>query len=289
MEKSQSTSQKNMGSVKGQGDTVKTGGYYTTGSPKKLVLVLKKMNLSGGVSGGGNTQKESGNSVKYKCFCCCLSFRNLQSYTKHIKIHKIDSRYKCPDCNVPLSSKYILDRHMKKKHGRQIGSVPQKSKNTKSKTQTQAKTDINSTTRYKFKCAYCSLLFTSAGGFRKHELAHESKYQCKICRRQLKNPITLARHYNLFHVTAKIHRCMLCSKSFESDHLLRKHIVRNHQETYKCCECNISYTVAKDLEYHLKEHSETCTLICTYCHEDISDLSGFVSHIMVCRPVKQNI
>ena len=121
-----------------------------------------------------------------------------------------------------------------------------------------------------FNCEKCTDTFDRKDSLRRHEsLVHEmydinfsaaekllkigtSMWQCKQCKKKIKDPRKLEDHLILKNCTENI--CDYCQTTFKEKHNLTKHIKNVHMknELYKCDKCQKEYSLKKSFNRHVK-------------------------------------
>lgn len=84
-------------------------------------------------------------------------------------------------------------------------------------------------------CNVCGLLLANLRSLKHHQYRqHENRktYDCTICDKSFKRPITLTEHLTT-HTGISLYKCEYCSKSCSSHANMYKHKAKNHPEELK--------------------------------------------------------
>lgn len=158
---------------------------------KKYIKPVKKMKSKFNVENSKNIYKI--------CYICGDSVLNQNSH--FLKVHKRSS-FVCETCHKPLSSKQMLENHVKVKHQ----------------------------TKSEYVCPFCKQTFKDSPTCKRHLNIHtfdDSKLkQCPHCSYKTKYNFHLKKHVKIHE--NKLMKCNICGLCFKNDSSLRKHAKRNH-------------------------------------------------------------
>lgn len=137
---------------------------------------------------------------KICCKICNRNFTEKGNLARHIKIHGVVIKTKCPICSKMLiadSMKRHMRRHQTKDEGR------------------------------RFKCHQCSKRYFTDSDLKYHWKFHEKKFLCDFCdgRFALKKDI---RNHVLIHMNPDTFKCKICLKRFSNKSYLNFHTRKFH-------------------------------------------------------------
>lgn len=165
----------------------------------------------------------------YQCEYCNKSFSVKENLSVHRRIHTKERPYKCDVCDRAFEHSGKLHRHMRI----HTGERPHK-------------------------CSICHKTFIQSGQLVIHMRTHtgEKPYVCRSCGKGFTCSKQLKVHTRT-HTGEKPYSCDICGKSFGYNHVLKLHQVAHYGEkVYKCTICNETFTSKKNMENHIKSHSE---------------------------------
>lgn len=166
----------------------------------------------------------------YQCEYCNKSFSVKENLSVHRRIHTKERPYKCDVCERAFEHSGKLHRHMRI----HTGERPHK-------------------------CSVCAKTFIQSGQLVIHMRTHtgEKPYVCKACGKGFTCSKQLKVHTRT-HTGEKPYKCEVCGKSFGYNHVLKLHQV-NHfgAKVYKCTLCNETFSNKKNMEAHIKVHSDS--------------------------------
>ncbi|XP_065163055.1 Krueppel homolog 1-like isoform X2 [Atheta coriaria] len=165
----------------------------------------------------------------FRCEFCNKSFSVKENLSVHRRIHTKERPYKCDVCSRAFEHSGKLHRHMRI----HTGERPHK-------------------------CTVCAKTFIQSGQLVIHMRTHtgEKPYVCTVCQKGFTCSKQLKVHSRT-HTGEKPYSCEICGKSFGYNHVLKLHQVAHYGEkVYKCTICNDTFTSKKNMEAHIKSHSE---------------------------------
>ncbi|XP_066258775.1 Krueppel homolog 1-like isoform X1 [Euwallacea similis] len=169
----------------------------------------------------------------FRCEFCDKSFSVKENLSVHRRIHTKERPYKCEVCSRAFEHSGKLHRHMRI----HTGERPHK-------------------------CTVCSKTFIQSGQLVIHMRTHtgEKPYVCTVCQKGFTCSKQLKVHSRT-HTGEKPYSCEICGKSFGYNHVLKLHQVAHYGEkVYKCTICNDTFTSKKNMEAHIKSHSESVSV-----------------------------
>lgn len=174
-------------------------------------------------------------------------------------------KFVCHECIIKISDIYMFHQKCLLPANRKLNDLVrlQQYQNVIPATSSSANTS-------KFPCKICSTLFQTSKSLKNHELQHHQadKMFCEICCQYYCNSVKSQNVHVLMHAN---NICYFCSRGFNNEQLLNKHMLAIHLSTAKkkfCCVfCSIKVTTKVALEMHLKKrHNVTVPQVyCGHC------------------------
>ncbi|XP_032703705.1 zinc finger protein with KRAB and SCAN domains 4 [Lontra canadensis] len=223
-------------------------------------------------------QKNDTGSRRHYCHECGKSFAQSSGLTKHRRIHTGEKPYECEDCGKTFIGSSALVIHQRV----HTGEKP-------------------------YECDECGKVFSHSSNLIKHQRTHtgEKPYECEDCGKTFSQSCSLLEHHKI-HTGEKPYQCSMCGKAFRrNSHLLRHqriHGDRNVQDperaetwesrgrvggqwenveapvSYKCHECERSFTCNRSLIEHQKIHTGEKPYQCDTCGKGFTRTSYLVQH-----------
>ncbi|KAL4717629.1 hypothetical protein ACJJTC_000778 [Scirpophaga incertulas] len=172
----------------------------------------------------------------------------------------LNSGFKCTDCLKSFSQKNMLDRHLLRKHGENIGSLI---------------------------CRFCKVRFRRACFLSKHMKQHLTKYECLRCN-LVCNVETTALFHEEYH-SGVIRKCPHCDKEFKHLSTFYTHL-RTHRSKHMCSLCGESFVSPLGLRQHkrLKHVMEPDNLVtdaenntyCDVCKITFETKQAYTKHLL---------
>ncbi|KAI5640783.1 zinc finger protein 99-like [Phthorimaea operculella] len=137
-----------------------------------------------------------------------------------------------------------------------------------------------------FICALCGAGYISSSRLRIHSRTHEAgSHPCKVCNKVFLNAHARDAHNERVHSNVKRHKCPLCSETFKSYSLKKKHLSAAHEikvSEFKCDMCPKIFLMIADLNRHKRnEHMKERNYQCKDC-----ELSFFDNYQLKLHSVK---
>lgn len=170
--------------------------------------------------------------TSYKCSECNEVFNSIRALDCHMKVHPyLGRRYHCPQCLQAFSTKPNMMRHFKQIH------LDEK----------------------KFQCDVCGKSFKQKATLKFHRTTHEVEkprlFECHICNKKLRKKETLQIHLRQ-HEGIKPYVCEICGMAFSQNGNRNKHkqLIHNDVRSLECEKCGKTFKLGEHLKRHMKMH-----------------------------------
>ncbi|KAF6294071.1 zinc finger with KRAB and SCAN domains 3 [Rhinolophus ferrumequinum] len=223
-------------------------------------------------------QKSATGRRRHICQECGKSFAQSSGLTKHRRIHTGEKPYECEDCGKSFIGSSALIIHQRV----HTGEKP-------------------------YECDECGKAFIQSSDLTKHQRTHtgEKPYECDECGKTFSQSCSLLEHHKI-HTGEKPYQCDICGKAFRrNSHLLRHRKIHSdktvqdpeHGESwesqgtleshkgnveapvsYRCNECERSFTRSRSLIEHHKIHTGEKPYPCDACGKGFTRTSYLVQH-----------
>ena len=142
---------------------------------------------------------------------------------------------------------------------------------------------------YMYPCQKCGIQFATKERMMVHLETHTDKmpsdnneYKCNLCQKKFSLYSNYKRHKRLAydHDGCLRNLCDMCSSSFCTSRLLKRHCKEFH--TVSCTTCDESFTTKSALFSHIQKRK----LICEECKKIFCNKNAFSLHVIYAHPVK---
>uniref|UniRef100_A0AAG5D6E8 C2H2-type domain-containing protein n=1 Tax=Anopheles atroparvus TaxID=41427 RepID=A0AAG5D6E8_ANOAO len=134
-------------------------------------------------------------------------------------------------------------------------------------------------------CEQCPESFKTLAQFRSHKKAkhnsnEDSRKQCMVCRRWLKNASSLRKHMYRHRSSDKQNVCDICGKNAPNALALKSHMLFVHRKerTYQCTICSKAFKRAFSLQEHMTIHTGKTLYNCAYCLKPFNSNANMHAH-----------
>ena len=197
-----------------------------------------------------------------QCTICGFETKIKSTLNSHVRnVHRkaLRQNFKCEECNIVVSTKITLSRHIQVKH---LGNE-------------------------EYSCSFCKFKSGYDSSLRKHmeSIHNASQLKCDVCNWEGKgNRLKLSRHKKSAHQemkeNTKVHQCDLCEKAYSRKEHLQKHKEKTHFGVrYQCHMCQHKSTTSTSLKIHIKSIHDQVKSLCPHCDHKAHDNSSLAKHI----------
>ena len=192
--------------------------------------------------------------------------------------------FKCKLCDRMFNYKSTLKNHIRTFHAEKshVCCLCDRGFPTERDLQRHSYTHTDSANKpYKCDKPGCNKAFTCKSSHNKHvRLKHEKNkvYRCSVCTRAFEMECDVKRHI-LTHTNIRPFKCTLCTKSYTCRSSLRQHISIIHEKKkLTCLFCNKLFHTNQDLERHITTHTGSKAWHCLACKKRYSCKSALMVH-----------
>lgn len=217
--------------------------------------------------------QEKDNKIRnFKCTECSRSFTLASTLQLHSRrTHLGIKPYECTVCGWKFAQSSDLTKHMRKHTGERPYQCSYCAHGFAQKRNLQNHMKMH--VRPPSVCRYCDKQFLLDTSLTQHLKRHEgdNAEKCPQCAVQFADTQTLTKHMNRVHSAAKTYRCEQCDKTFSKSSDLRKH-ARKHsgERPYTCNVCEKTFAHQTSLRNHRAVHTGDRPFQCSYCGQGFS-------------------
>ena len=205
-------------------------------------------------------------STGTSCFICVKNFRSRNYLKVHMKIHKGQKDFQCPNCPMKSSRIYVIRSHCSKIH-----------KFTKSKLIEEGLYRCipkDTSEPQDFSCDKCKYKTTNKSYLKTHKQKHtgERPFGCSECPKQFTRKTLAKYHLVKRHMATQEQgsfSCPVCNISCVSEKALARHIsmydIAEGESSFQCNECNHHLKCVDSLTRHMKYNHPTKPFNCNSC------------------------
>ncbi|KAL7646505.1 UNVERIFIED_CONTAM: hypothetical protein RMT77_001756 [Armadillidium vulgare] len=213
----------------------------------------------------------------FSCRLCIKKFASQEFLKHHVNLYHSKKPVKCSQCKLIFNSQGELNVHkLIHKNESQNLSPAMKVDDLNANNVSHKSNQSFSTNKKKNEVKY----------FQDSDVELSSYfYTCGICSNKFEFHSDLSKHIENAHSKEErenIYRfkCVVCSKSYDSNIKLRAHMISHGPKKFKCPHCAYSSTRGKDLSKHInaKHVSNKNIYKCSECQKQFSAYSTFINH-----------
>ncbi|XP_069056639.1 zinc finger protein 235-like isoform X1 [Pleurodeles waltl] len=218
----------------------------------------------------------------FKCTHCQKGFRDSSDLQKHQRVHTGEKPYYCPICMKSFKHHHNARAHRQRHLG---GGITRLRLPLLSST----RTNVPSSTKQgkleaMVKCLMCSLeLHTHCQVVNHHctliHNAHQQAKKCSFCSKLFTTLPGLRRHY-LTHPAHKVLTCQICSKNYLQLAQFERHKQTHIELIFKCLSCEKTFHNSSDLIKHQQEHIRSKIMQCELCGKTFSRMFLLSNHLL---------
>uniref|UniRef100_A0A8D9EIB5 Zinc finger protein 865 n=1 Tax=Cacopsylla melanoneura TaxID=428564 RepID=A0A8D9EIB5_9HEMI len=223
-------------------------------------------------------QKCSAHPWAHECHKCELSLTDCSDFWEHtLDVHSDNDIVKCNLCTMRTKYLFMLEDHIRDKHGKELSVLARHSASSKQKTQVT----VDGVTVYM--CMDCDATGENILWLKTHLLTHtKEKCACNVCGKQFTQRSNLTHHKKITHQEPRPHECSVCGKTFGSRGNLFYHMrIHTDERSYVCELCGKSFVQWASLFYHKFSHGEERKFVCSYCGQTYKNPNHLRSHMNI--------
>lgn len=146
-----------------------------------------------------------------------------------------------------------------------------------------------------YKCNDCGGQFAEENKLLRHIMTHNcTVFSCSICTKSFNKQTSLDKHIAKHHS----YQCNICSLNFSTNSLLLEHVLTHSVDdvkteydldvNFKCTQCDMSFLKARSLAMHMKKHNKKVKerFVCDVCSKSFSLKTLLRRHLRIHSTVK---
>ncbi|XP_078510990.1 uncharacterized protein LOC144770385 isoform X2 [Lissotriton helveticus] len=218
----------------------------------------------------------------FKCTICPKGFRDSSDLQKHHRVHTGEKPYHCPICMKSFKGHHNATAHRQRHLAGGITRLrlPFLSRSHRYLPSSTKQGKLEAMV----KCLMCSLeLHTHRQVLNHHcTLVHKAPQKarkCSFCSKLFTTLPGLRRHY-LTYPDHKVYICQICSKNFRQLAQLERHKQTHMEVCLKCLSCEKTFHHSSDLTKHQQEHIRSKIMKCELCGKTFSRMPLLNNHLL---------
>lgn len=212
----------------------------------------------------------------YKCpqGKCGHLFSELDSFLSHIQVHESEMTYRCHQCSKSFDNLHELASH-------QYIHVLHPS---------LERSQRQSSPRY-YRCQKCLNKYTTPAALEHHLATSTHHYPCPQCLKVFPCERYLRRHL-VTHGSGVVHECNFCEKTFKTANYLKVHLViHTGAKPYTCNLCPAAFNRRDKLKRHKLVHDPVKKFKCPYktqtgCNKEFNRPDKLKAHLLTHSGIK---
>ncbi|NP_001315144.1 zinc finger protein 1035 isoform X1 [Danio rerio] len=231
---------------------------------------------------------------KFKCPICFRLFNYFYNRTRHLREQclkeymrkgkgKVDDKYRCPFCKDVFTMACNRNRHIKQtcvKLKLYTAKVRKRKELIFSSKKNESKESLAVTSQkvLRYKCTFCSAMYSSKSGFythlAKHKLLGNSK---KAIKHKNGSDVRLKGSNSADNSSNHPFSCRFCGKNSSSSDALKKHLkLHKGNKPFRCLDCGKNFSRHGHLISHKNVHKRN--IQCLVCWEVFSSIGDLLNH-----------